>query len=416
MAKLATIFLNNFFLKSFTIKKLGLIILLFSISFNIFSQTDSTKNVNQKDITDILLRVSKHLDFTETTSDSIKIKQSHFSLLPVIAYSIQTGIVGGITGNLAFVNHKDLNANVSNIMATLAYSTQQQTIAILQPNIWTNKNRFNITGNVIYLKYPQETYGLGSNTTFNDDNHIDYSFFKINLALLKQILPDFFTGIGYAIDNHWNISETGTTNGRISDFEKYGLNKQTTSSGVTINFLFDNRRSSINPQKGLYGNVVYRPNFTVFGSDQNWQSLLIDFRKYFRFPSNTNNILAFWSYNWLTLSGKPPYLDLPSTGWDAFGNTGRGYMQGRFIGLNMIDLETEYRFGILRNGLLGGVVFANAQSYSNWPQNNFNTINPGYGCGIRIKVNKQSNTNAAIDYAFGTRGSQGLFLNLCEIF
>jgi hypothetical protein len=40
----------------------------------------------------------------------------------------------------------------------------------------------------------------------------------------------------------------------------------------------------------------------------------------------------------------------------------------------------------------------------------------GYGAGIRIKLNKHSNTNVAIDYAFGQGGSQGIFMNLGEVF
>ena len=36
--------------------------------------------------------------------------------------------------------------------------------------------------------------------------------------------------------------------------------------------------------------------------------------------------------------------------------------------------------------------------------------------GIRIKLNKYSRTNIAIDYGFGLGGSQGLFVNLGEVF
>ena len=45
-----------------------------------------------------------------------------------------------------------------------------------------------------------------------------------------------------------------------------------------------------------------------------------------------------------------------------YGNTGRGFTQGRFRGKNFVYGEADYRFGIARNRLLGGVAFANAQS------------------------------------------------------
>jgi hypothetical protein len=66
--------------------------------------------------------------------------------------------------------------------------------------------------------------------------------------------------------------------------------------------------------------------------------------------------------------------------------------------------------------LFGGVVFANAQSISDWPNNKFTVLHPGVGCGVRIKMNKHDDTNVAIDYGFGLQGSQGVFVNLGEVF
>ncbi len=84
--------------------------------------------------------------------------------------------------------------------------------------------------------------------------------------------------------------------------------------------------------------------------------------------------------------------------------------------MNMIYAEAEYRFRILRNGLLGGVLFSNASTVSDWPGNNFDRINPGYGFGLRIKMNKSSSTNLCFDYAFGADGSSGFAFNMNEVF
>jgi hypothetical protein len=163
--------------------------------------------------------------------------------------------------------------------------------------------------------------------------------------------------------------------------------------------------------------VSYRPNFTFLGSDDNWQSLILDLRKYARWPGNTHNVLAIWSYNWFTTgAGNPPYLLLPATGWDAYSNTARGYIQGRFRSRNMLYLETEYRFRILSNGLLGGVIFGNAQSFSEPGSGRYEYFAPGYGTGLRISLNKFSKTNLCIDYGWGTHGSGGFFVNLGEVF
>ena len=216
-------------------------------------------------------------------------------------------------------------------------------------------------------------------------------------------------------DYFTNIMEVNPP-GHETDFEKYGFKKTEQASGPSFNVLYDSRRNPINPQKGVLINIIYRTKFTFLGSDNNWQSLLAEIRVYHKFPSQSGNILAFWSYNWFTTGGMPPYLLLPSTAWDEFSNTGRGYIQGRFRGKNMLDQEAEYRFIISANGLFGGVIFTNVQSFSDFVTGRFNTISPGGGIGIRVKLNKFSRTNLALDYALGTQGSKGFFVNLGEVF
>ena len=82
----------------------------------------------------------------------------------------------------------------------------------------------------------------------------------------------------------------------------------------------------------------------------------------------------------------------------------------------MLYLETEYRFRLLPNGLLGGVGFANAQSFSDEGTGRYTYLQPGYGAGLRISLNKFSRTNLCIDYGWGAHGSGGFFVNLGEVF
>ena len=83
-----------------------------------------------------------------------------------------------------------------------------------------------------------------------------------------------------------------------------------------------------------------------------------------------------------------------------------GIYRGDSRSPNMIDQEVEYRFVVSRNGLFGGVVFANAETFSQLMTGRYEVISPGAGLGIRIKLNKFSRTNIALDYAWGTQGSK----------
>ena len=366
------------------------------------------------DLVDVFRTLSKKNQPSQDTTE--KIDQLHFSLVPAVGYTLSTGWAGIIAGNVAFYLDDPKTTNISSLTTSIVYSQYSQLTVPLIANIWTKNNNYNIITDWRYYKYPQDTYGLGGHSSITNADQIDYSHIRLHQAIMKKVTNDFYAGAGYFLDWHYNIEEGGQANGDSSDASKYGLGTKSVSSGLVVNLLYDNRQNSINPQGGLYANVLYRPNLTLLGSDNNWQSLTIDIRKYMPFPAGSKNILAFWNYDWLTLSGKPPYMDLPSTGWDTYNNTGRGYIQSRFRGENMLYLETEYRFGITRNGLFGAVVFANAESFSEYPSKKFEVISPGVGLGVRIKVNKKSDSNICIDYGFGTNGSRGLFVNVGEVF
>jgi hypothetical protein len=369
--------------------------------------------VNQVDMIDVERKVFKN---RKERSDTNGV---HVSALPAGGYSLQTGFAAVATANIAFYDekHHSKDAKISSVLTSFTYSQYNQIIFPLQASIWIKKDHFNIITDWRYLAYPSTTFGLGGHSNINNGYTIDFNYIKLHQTILKRVTDNLFAGFGYYYDYFWNIRQIDVPANVVTNFQKYGLTNTSTSSGVTLRLLYDSRINQINPSNGWYGNVIFRPNFTFMGSDNNWQSLLLEARKYIKLSSGSRNVLALWSYNWLTIGGKPPYLMLPSTGWDDFYNTGRGYIQGRYRGRNMVYLESEYRFVVSRNGLFGGVVFVNAESF---PKNVFSKqldlIAPAYGAGVRIKLNKFSGANLCVDYGLGLQGSKGISVNLGEVF
>ena len=369
----------------------------------------------QVDVMDILRLIYKNKD-QQKHMEKHKSGKPHISIVPALGYTLQTGFAGVLSGSAAFYTSSQEGQKLSNIATSLAYSQYKQFIVPLQGSIWTKGNKYNIITDWRYMHYPSTIYGLGGNTSLKDGYTIDFSYIKIHQSLFRSIGKNLYAGLSYYLDYFWNIKEIGLTPGTKTVFQKYGLSSKEFASGVVFRFLYDSRLNQNNPNNGFYSNIVYRPNFKFMGSQNNWQSILLEFRKYMRLSPGSKNVLAFWSYNWLTIVGGPPYLLLPSSGWDDGFNTGRGYIQGRFRGRNMVYLEAEYRFGITRNGLLGGVIFANVQSFSKETYIKLHDINPAWGGGLRIKLNKFSGTNLCIDYGFGLNRSRGFFVNLNEVF
>ena len=346
-------------------------------------------------------------------SDSITSKPS-VTVLPALGYTLVSRFAVGLSGNAVFKTGPA--SRISTVIANTSYTQNKQFTLPVQTNIWTKDNNFNFIGDYRFYKYPQSTFGLGSNSNFKDEDPMVYSYFQFYETALRHITGNLYMGLGYILDNHWNVSEKGNLDGGVSDYARYGKSTHSIASGLTFNILFDSRDNAINSSKGTFLSLQYRDNYSFLGSNTAYRSLILDLRRYYRFPEGSHNILALWSYDWLILNGTPAYLDLPSTQWDANSATGRGYIQGRFRGAQMIYGEAEYRYRLTNDGLLGGVVFLNLESFSASPGTRLQAVQPGYGPGVRVKINKLSNTNVTIDYGFGREGSKGLFIDIGEAF
>jgi hypothetical protein len=379
---------------------------------------DSTKNqkfVPQADLVDVF---NNCFNLSPSTK-SAGIKPGEkpvFTLFPAIGYTLQTRFAVILSSNVVFYTSPKPDSRLSVINISPTYSVNKQFIFPVLMNIWLKDDKYNLIGDWRYMKYPQSTFGLGSNSPLSYENPMDFEYLRIYQFLTKKIIKSFTAGFGYTLDYHWNISEEGLSSGSVSDYSKYGTSSQSASSGIALMLVHDSRKNPVNPKQGDNVQIVFRDNLKFLGSNSNWQSLLVNACKYIPLNKKQTQTLAFWNYDWIVLNGKLPYLDLPSTGWDNTYNTGRGFIQGRFRGNVMLYFETEYRFGLTRNGVLGGVLFSNVETVSGAPSQKLQSLQPGYGLGLRVKLNKKSNTNLAVDYGFGTSGMRGFFVNLGEVF
>ena len=410
-----------------------LIILFFLKNTQILGQNpkvDSTSVVNdvskQVDIKDYIRTIFTKKEIAESDStkksiakeDSIKKKSlgPFFTPVAYTGYSLVSGFLVGVVNSLSFYTHRGEGAKISTISMLNMYTQNKQFLNTLQSNIWLNHEKYNLLGDFRYYKYPNFTYGLGSKTNLEDLNNVNYTLIRVYEVIMREVSKNTFVGLGYNLDIHNNISQTNNPEIAETDLQKYGYGETSKSSGLTANFQYDSRLNSNNPSEGAYANVQLRANLKALNSDSDWQSITTDLRYFLPLTKKSGNVLAFWTYNVLTLGGTPPYFDLPSTGWDINNSSGRGYVEGRFRGRNSLYFETEYRFNITKKRFLGGVIFSNFSSFSEPITNKFEKINIAYGAGLRVKLNKHAKTNLTIDYGIGQGGSRGFSFGLNENF
>lgn len=370
---------------------------------------------NAKDLHDAIQQIFHKK--TSTVDSTSRHHHIRIGVLPAVGYTLQTGFAVVVSANMVvYKRRKKDNILPSTVIASISYTQKSQIIFPFQSVIYLRHNRAMLLSDWRFLKYPSVTYGLGIHSKLANENLLDFKYLKFHESVLFQLAPNIYAGGGYSLDYFWKVREVFPHVTPVTDFEKYGYMDHTISSGVMFHLLRDTRDNPINAYSGTFANISINPRFKFLGSDANWNSLRLEWRGYFRFPACSSNIVALWSYNWFTLGGRPPYLMLPSTGWDKSYNTGRGYIQGRFRSNNMLDGEAEYRIRLTKNGLLGMVLFGNLESFSEINTCRFESAAPAGGLGLRIKLNKYSRTNISIDYGWGREGSRGFFVNLGEIF
>jgi len=378
----------------------------------------NTDTIQQKDLIDIARSFIKRKP--KPRVDTVSVKKIYFSIFPVSSseYGAGNAIITSTTAG--FYLGERSTTNLSSFSFAPYYNFNGRYGLPIRSNIWLNDNEWNIQGDTRFLVYPITTWGLGGNQPESDNFPINYKYVRFYQSVLKRITPYFFAGLGYDLDYYIDLDLTPADVNAFKKFTnyKYGTSEDDNSfsSGPTLNLLYDTRNNSLNPAPGFYANIIYRYSSVPLGSDNNWQSLYIDIRKYVSLTNTgSKNQLAFWTYYWTSLTPGTPYLDLPSIGMDPNQRSGRGIEQSRYRGQRLCYFETEYRRDITQNGLFGFVLFSNISSVTQPNNNRFDYWHKAGGAGLRVKFNKKSNTNVCIDYGF-SKNYSNIQLNLGEAF
>jgi hypothetical protein len=379
------------------------------------SAEDSVVSIPQRDVSD-LFRAVLHRSLPTEVETSPRPGLS-ITALPSIGYNPSYGAFLGASLAIAGWLGDPANTSLSSASVGGSYSTTGQISLHFKSDFFLPQNTWALKGDWRYLDTSQNTFGLGPDQT-DTAYPMDFVLYRLYQTVYRRVnSSSVYFGLGYHFDRYDKIVDTRAEAGELTPFSLYSLGtpSRTQSSGLSANILVDNRDNPINAARGLFWNASMRSYLKAIGSDQDRQSLWSDFRTYVRLPHDTKDVLAIWNTMWFTF-GKAPYLDLPAIGWDTYGRSGRGFIQGHVRGSNQAYVEAEYRKRFTADGLWGGVGFVNLLFTSQPNGGPFGRGAPGYGVGLRVKFNKRTDTNASVDAARGQDNQTRFFFGLQEVF
>jgi len=422
--------MNNNKIGSAFLMKAQILLLLF-LSIGAFSQpqSDSISKCAVKSLPELFKK--KDSTFTIKTKP---VKESFFLVIPIIGSSPATGFLFGAVAQYTFKG-KQATDKYSSFNVGVTYSTKEQLLINVKNNLLLLHNKFYFSGDWRYYIFSQDNYGLGSDIIpkSNDKDFVleslaepmNYDYFRLHQTISYNIVGDFYIGGGVHMDGYTNIVDklldvdnNVLTNHYIYN-QKYGFStSEYFINGVSLNFVYDSRDNQVNANHGWYGNINFRVNPAIWKNQEPSSTAFAEFKYYVPLSkTNVQHVLAFWTYGQFLLNGNLPYLNLPAIGWDKTSRGGRGYTQGLLRGQNLAYFETEYRFPITCNQLLSGTLFANFSTTSDKDRQIqlFNTIQPAFGVGFRVLIDKATRTNLIINKAWG-RHSSAFYLNAGETF
>lgn len=332
-----------------------------------------------------------------------------YIISPFAFYMPETDIVigAGIKRFYQFGKNKDSLTRVSNVAASIQYSLNGQYLLRSQYQIFTNQEKYYITGYLGFSRFPLTFYGIGNDIDMDKNETVTFNYFRFDNVSYRKVSTNSFVGLGWRYFKMFNVQSKA--NGMLESGNVEGSNGSTVS-GLNISYLFDSRDNILNPSKGSFAQLIYSIHGNVTGSSHTFNRWQFDTRTYLKPFSRRQDVLAFQGYGYLS-DGNVPFNELAQMGGEIIM---RGYFQGSYRDKNLLAVQAEYRLQLLKRwgivGFAGGGNISNAMNHFD-----LNNTMPSYGGGLRFKINRKENVNVRVDYGLGN-GQQNVYFFIAEAF
>ena len=333
-------------------------------------------------------------------------KKSNLILLPIIYYTPETKLAGGLGGIYSFhTSRNPSRSRPSSIMMALVYTQKKQSIIEFGPDLYLKNEAYHLMGKISFTNFSDRFYGIGKATSEDMKEDFTSRITRINLNLQAKLRPKLYVGLQYELEHNDIIKVE--EDGELVRGEILGTGGGTASGlGFIINR--DARNNIFFPSAGDFCELSATLFRDGLGSSYDFTRYRLDLRKYF--PLFSSHVLAFQGY-FNMITGAPPFQMLSLMGGQ---NWMRGYYRGRFRDKNMIVFQLEYRLPVFRKlGIVGFLGFGDvADKVDNFILNDFKY---SAGFGFRYLLSPEEKINVRFDFGF-CKESFGFYVAVSEAF
>ncbi len=335
-------------------------------------------------------------------------KQKDVQLLgiPVIFYTPETDVGIGAGTQIFFFKKKNIyNERVSNILATAVYTTKNQFLLDVRPQLYFLKGDYFFDALFKYKVFPNTFWGIGPNTTEDMAEAYNMRTVIINAAFLKRLPPDFNFGFEYNYEQDIMLEEE--EDGQLAADTIPGSDGALIS-GLSVIFNFDDRSDQFNPRSGQL--VQFKGGFSsrAMGATYGYSKFFVDFRKFW--PIGEKFVFAGQVY----LENSFGEVPFQTMAWLGGGDRMRGYFRGRYIDNNMMVLQTELRHQFLPR--FQWAAFFALGDVAPEPSKYLESPRFSYGGGLRFKVLKSTPTLVRLDIGINDQGGSGVYFGVNQAF
>ncbi len=342
-------------------------------------------------------------------SEDSTLYPSKIVLAPVIIYTPETKLGLGVGAKYLFkLRGSGDETRTSNMPMSVIYTLENQFVAYSGFEIFSNQEKWMLTGNLQFQIFPQFYYGIGRTTPETNEEEFTYNQVLIEPILLKQLFArHLFLGGGIRYNR---IGGVETVPDGLLETDNYSGSQGSTSVGAELAIVYDSRDNLLNAHKGWYAEFTHGMYGKILGGTHKFQLTRLDLRHYFRPFKNRPSVLAFQLVTHFSFNDVP----LNELGALGGGEIMRGYYEGRYLDRNMVAMQAEYRFNL--TGRLGGVVFTGVGDVAPSVQSfRFANLRGSVGFGIRFLLDSREDLNIRADWGFGNR-TNNYYLNIAEAF